>query len=127
MSWQWRMVQNLKKNWFVVSKITIIWWILSWALKILKIFTLNQSKWTFWGFSVLRSKFSNFTLHATYITFDLKKHRGVIVHDTEDWCKVWRETDMWFGKWHEEFDNCLREHSKFSNLRLWWDTFIQNR
>ena len=76
---------------------------------------------------MLRSKFSNFTLCAKYITIDLKKHIGVIFHDTEDWCKVWRETDLWFGKWHEEFDNCLREHSKVSKLTLWWDTFIQSR
>ena len=27
----------------------------------------------------------------------------VISHDTEDWCKVWRNTDSWFQKWHEKF------------------------
>ena len=39
---------------------------------------------------------------AKYITFDLKKYRGVILHDTEEWCKIWKKTDFWFGKWHEE-------------------------
>ena len=35
-SWYQRVVENLKKNLFFVSKMTIIWWILIWALKILK-------------------------------------------------------------------------------------------
>ena len=36
---------------------------------------------------------------AKYITFDLKKYRGVIFHDTKESCKVWRKTGSWFGKW----------------------------
>ena len=24
-------------------------------------------------------------------------------HDTKEWCKVWRKTDSWFQKGHEEF------------------------
>ena len=35
-SWYQRVVQNLKKNLFFVSKMTRIWWILIWALKSLK-------------------------------------------------------------------------------------------
>ena len=31
------------------------------------------------------------------------KERKVMSHDTEEWCKVWRETDFWFQKWHEKF------------------------
>ena len=41
---------------------------------------------------------------AKYVTFDLKKYRGVIFHDTEESCKVWKKNDPSFGKWHEEFD-----------------------
>ena len=29
---------------------------------------------------------------ATYLMFDLKKYRGVIFHDTQRWCKIWRKT-----------------------------------
>ena len=37
MSWQWRMMQNLKRNWLVSSKLTWgIWGILIWGLKNLK-------------------------------------------------------------------------------------------
>ena len=35
---------------------------------------------------------------AKYITFDLKKYRGLILHETEEWYKIWRNTDLWFGK-----------------------------
>ena len=36
LSWYWRVMQNLKKNWSVVSKMIRIWWILTRALKSLK-------------------------------------------------------------------------------------------
>ena len=40
-----------------------------------------------------------------YIMFELKKkYRGVMFDGTEDWCKIWRKTDLCFQKWHEEFD-----------------------
>ena len=37
-----------------------------------------------------------------YIIFQLKKYRGVMSRDTDEWCKIWRKIDVWFGKWHEE-------------------------
>ena len=64
---------------------------------------------------------------AKYLMFDLKKYRGVIFHDTEEWCKIWSITDLWFGKWHEEFDKISPGHSKMSKLGLWWDPFVQSR
>ena len=57
---------------------------------------------------------------AKYIIFHLKKYRGIILYDTEEWCKIWRKTDLWFGKWQEEFGKFLPRHSKVSKLRLWW-------
>ena len=53
-----------------------------------------------------------------YITFDLKKWRGVNLHDTEESCKIWRKTDLWFGKLHEEFGKFLPEHLKVSKLGI---------
>ena len=35
-SWHWRLMQNLNKNWSVASKMTRTWWILIQALKSLK-------------------------------------------------------------------------------------------
>ena len=62
-----------------------------------------------------------------HFEFDLKKYRGVTFHDTEKWCKIWGKTELWFGKWHEEFDKFSPEHLKVSKLGLWWDAFLQSR
>ena len=101
-------MQNLKKNWFVISKTARIWWILIWALKILKISNLLGC------------------FCAECITFDLKKYGEVIFHDIEDWCKIWRKTDLCFGKWHDEYGKFSPEHLKVLKLIFWWDPFIQN-
>ena len=80
-------MQNLKKTWSVVSKV---------------------------------SKICAFICYycAKYLMFDLKKYRGVIFHDPEQWCKIWRKTDMWFGKWHEVYSKFPPEHLKVSKLGL---------
>ena len=64
---------------------------------------------------------------AKYILCEPKKYRGVNFHDTEEWCKIWRKTDLWFGKWHEEYGKFSPEHLKVSKLGLWWDLLIQSR
>ena len=53
---------------------------------------------------------------AKYLMFDLKEYRGVIFHDTEGWCKIWRKTDLWFGKWHEKYGKFSPEQFKVSKL-----------
>ena len=70
--------------------------------------------------------FDWFLLYKVYNIWP-KKYRGVIFHDTEEWCKIWRKTDLWFGKWHEEFDRFSPEHLKVSELALWRDPFVQSR
>ena len=42
-----------------------------------------------------------------------KKYRGVISHDPEDWCKIWRKTDLLFQKW-QEFGEIWPEHLQVS-------------
>ena len=54
---------------------------------------------------------------AKYITFDLKEYRGVILHKTEKWYKICRKTNLWFGKWHEEFGKFSPDTWKCRN----WD------
>ena len=34
-----------------------------------------------------------------YIKFQLKKYRGVLSHELEVWCKIWRKTHLLFQKW----------------------------
>ena len=75
--------------------------------KVSKIFTLMGSFWT------------------KYILFELKKYRGVISHDIEGWCKIWRKIDLLLGKW-QEFGKFLPEHLKVSKLEL-WDPIVQSK
>ena len=104
------MIQNLKRNWLVVSKLTWgIWRILTRALKSLK-----------------NLHFNRLLLNKVYNVW-AKKSTGELFHDTGEWCKVWRKADSWFGKWQEEFGKFLPEHSKVSKLGLWWDPFIESR
>ena len=67
------------------------------------------------------------SLWPKYIMFELKQYRGVIFHDTEGRCKIWRKNGLWFEKWHEKFDKFSPEHLKVSVLGLWWDLFVQSR
>ena len=50
------------------------------------------------------------------IMFKLKKYRGVMFHDTEEWCKLWRGIELLFLNWHEKFDEFWPEHSKVSKI-----------
>ena len=38
-----------------------------------------------------------------------------------------RKSDLWFGKWHEEFRKFSPEHTKVSKLGLLLDPFVQSR
>ena len=62
-----------------------------------------------------------------FMMSELKKYRGVIFYYTRKWCKMWRKTDLWFGKEHEKFAKFLPEDLKISKLGLWWGTVIQSR
>ena len=46
--------------------------------------------WTIFDPSTRKSNFFYFNglLLAKHILFELKKYRGVIFHDTEEWCKI---------------------------------------
>ena len=59
-----------------------------------------------------------------YIMLELRKYRGVMFDDTQDWCKIWRKTDECFQKRHEEFDECSPEDLKVSKLGPWCHLFI---
>ena len=47
-----------------------------------------------------QSNVSNISISmgSKYIMFELKIYRRVMFDGTEDWCKVWRKTDLWFQK-----------------------------
>ena len=94
-------MQNFKKNWFFVSKMTGISWILILALKSLKIlhfdWSLSCKVYNVWPKNVGRSYLS------------------------------WQWRILWFWKWHEQFGKFSPQHLKVSKLWLWWNPFIQSR
>ena len=97
-------MRNSKKNGFIVSKMTRIWWILIWALENLKICTLIGS------------------FYAKSVTCKLKKLQRSYL--SWHW---WRETDLWLGKDMRNMANFQQSFWKISNLGLWWDPLIQSR
>ena len=73
-SWHWRVMQNSKKKWLVVWKMTWgIWQIFIWTLESVKI-------GIFMGSFYPKQK-----MH------DLQSYRGVISNGTEEWWKIRRE------------------------------------
>ena len=87
--------KNLKESWrFVVSKITC--WILIWAPKSLKNLHFD------WSIPVI---------------FDLKKYGGILFLDTREWFKIWRKTNLWFGKYMRNLANFYQSNWKSQN----WD------
>ena len=38
-------------------------------------------------------------------------------------CKIWRKANLWFERWHQEYDQFSLEHLK---NWLWWDPSIQS-
>ena len=58
-------------------------------------------------FSPGHSSCKNLHLNELFLTkvydVELKKYSGVMFDSPEDWCKIWRKTNLCFQKWHEEF------------------------
>ena len=54
------------------------------------------------NFHPTTQKSKNFTsmgsFFPNYMSFELKKYRGVIFHDTEQWCKIWIDPDLVVSK-----------------------------
>ena len=69
----------------------------------------DSSKWVSKSYSLMGCFWPN------YIIFELKKYRGVIFHDTRQWCKIWRK--MTCG-----LENGMRNLAKFhQNTQKSWD------
>ena len=67
-----------------------------WALKSLKNLRFD------WSFPVI---------------FDLKKYRGMIFLGTREWFKIWKKTNLWFGKYMRNLANFHQSTWKSQN----WD------
>ena len=85
-SWPWRVMQNLKKSWLVVSKITRIWWILTRALQSLTNF--------YFGLFLLCKVFKVWPkkVQRKYLSWNWR----VIQNLKKNWLVVWKMT---WGIW----------------------------
>ena len=80
-SWQWRMIQKLKRKWLVVLKLTwATWQNLTRALE-----------------SLLNLCFNWLLATKVYIVWATIYIVWVIFHDTQEICKFGRKTDLRFG------------------------------
>ena len=102
-------MQNLKKNWSFVSKMTRIWWNLTWALA-----------------SLYNLHFHLLLLCKVFNVWPKKVQRGyllwhgrVMQNLKKNWLVVW--------KWHEEYGKFSPEHLKISKLGFWWVPLIQSK
>ena len=96
-SWHWSVMQNLRKNWLLVWKMT--WWI--W-----QIFTRTHGSVKIG--TLMGSFCSKQKIHK------INDYRGVMYNDTGKWLKIWRGIDLLFQNWHREFDEILLEY-----LEVW--------
>ena len=86
-SWQWRMIQNLKRNSLLVSKLTWeIWQILTWALESLKNLHFN---------GLLLTKVYNVWAKKVQKSY-LSWHWRVVQNLKKNWLAVWKMTrEIW--------------------------------
>ena len=101
-SWNWKGMQNLEMNRFVVSKLTQeIWQFLIWALKCLKNFHFN---------GLVLSKVYIVWAQKVQMSY-LSWHWRAMQNLKEKWLVVWKKT------WG--FVKYSPEHLKVSKLELW--------
>ena len=112
-SWQQRVMQSLKKNWLLVSNMTWrIWWIFTQESKI----QAQESK-NFTSISYFCPK---------YMRLELKKYRGVIFHDSEQWCKIWINPDLVVSKMAWGIGWTFIRALKVWKVLNWWAVFVKS-
>ena len=52
-----------------------------------------------------------------------KNCRGVMFHNTEEWCKIWRGIGFFFQKWHEKLDKFWPKYLKVLKICTLMDSF----
>ena len=61
-----------------------------------------------------------------YMRFELKKYRGVIFHDSEQWCKVWINPDLVVSKMAWGIGWTFNRAPKSLKIVHWWAAFVQS-
>ena len=105
-------MHNLRKNWLVLSKMPWrIWQIFTRGLESLKIGTLMRSFYPKWS-----------------MYLELKIYKGLMCHENEEWCKIWRGIGLPAQNWHEEFEELWPKHLEISSIYFlmgcFWPKYI---
>ena len=61
-----------------------------------------------------------------YMRFELKKYRGVIFHDTEQWCKIWINLDLVISKLVWGIGSTFIKALKNLKIRTLMGSFVQS-
>ena len=86
--------------------------------------------WNLVNFHSTTQKSKNFTsmgsFFPNYMSFELKKYRGVIFHDTEQWCKIWINPDLVVSKMPWGIGWTFIKAPKSLKVVHWSDVFVQS-
>ena len=67
------------------------------------------------------------SFYLKYKMYELKIYRGVLRHDSEEWCKIQRGIDVSVQNW-QEFDKFCPDHSKISKtctlMGFFWTKYV---
>ena len=77
--------------------------------------------------SLKKLHFNRHLLGKVHIAWAKMVHRSYLSWHWRVMQNLKKKTDLWFGKWYEEFGKFLPEHSKVSKLERWWDPFIRSK
>ena len=107
-SWHWKVMQSLNKNWLLVPKMTWgIWWIFTQPFKSQKISL-------------------QYTIFVQSMRFELKKYRGIIFHDTEQWCKIWINPELVISKMAWGIGWTFIRTLKVWKIVNWWALIVKS-
>ena len=82
---------------------------------------LPKMTWGIWKIFTRAFKFLKIRTFMTFICsklkmYELKFYMGVMCHDNEEWCKIWKGIDLSVQNGHEEFDKFSPEHLKILKI-----------
>ena len=58
------------------------------------------------------------TVESLIICTFMVKYRRVMRHNTKEWCKIWKGTDLYFKKWHKKFSEFWPNSPKCQNMHF---------
>ena len=86
----------------------LVVWKMTWGIWPIFIRAIESLK-----FGILMGSFN-----PNWQKYELQIHRGVMCHDNEEWCKIWKGIDLSFQNLHDGFDEFWTQHLKVSKFSI---------